>query len=196
MAKIEIDESELRDYQGLRKVVESISKHPKGGLLLEEAHKLINPEAKTPRLDALKTVNEPVESVQKELADLRKQLAEEKAENEKNAKLAQLQARVDKGHAKLREEGWTADGLKVLDEFREKEGILDPVAAAAYYEKLNGPQVVPATPSSHYGRWDFTDVPAEGESYAKKLLETRGDSETLVMQEAMKALKEFNGGRR
>ena len=196
MAKIEIDEAELQDYQGMRKVVEAINKHPKAGLLLEEAHKLVNDKAKTPRLDAMKETSEPVEGLKKEIGDLKKQLTDEKAERDKNERLSALAAKVDAGHAKLRSEGWTLDGIKLLDEFREKEGILDPIAAAAYYEKLNGPQVVPATPSSGLGRWDFTDIPEKDEGYAKKLLETRGESETLVMKEAMKALNEFRGPRR
>ncbi len=195
MAKIEIDESELGELRTIKTAVEAISKHPKGGLLLEQAHKEANPNAKTPRLDALKETNEPVEALKKQISELEKKLSEEKAESDKNTKLAALQQRIDTGHAKLLSEGWTPDGIKVLDAFREKEGILDPVAAAAYYEKLNGPQVTPAVPSS-LGRWDFTEVAEKDEGYAKKLLETRGDSETLVMREAMKALNEFRGQRR
>ena len=196
MAKVEVDEAELRDYVSLRKVVESINKHPKGGLLLEEAHRLVNPEAKTPKLDAAKQSNEPVENLQKEISDLKKAIAEKDAEYDKNSKLTALQARVDSGLAKLREEGWTEDGIKVLNEFREKEGLLDPIAAAAYYEKLNGPQVVPATPSAHMGRWDFTELAEKDEGYAAKLLQSKGDNETLVMREAMKSLNDFRGNRR
>jgi len=198
MARIEIDEAELGELRTIKTAVEAISKHPKGGLLLEQAHKEANPNAKTPRLDAMKETHEPVEGLKKEVADLKKQLAEEKAESDKNSKLAALQQRIDAGQAKLLNEGWTPDGLKMLDAFREKEGILDPIAAAAYYEKLNGPQVTPAVPSSGFvgGRWDFTDIPEKDEGYAKKLLESKGDSETLVMKEAMKALNEFRGQRR
>lgn len=196
MAKIEVDESELGELRTIKNALDAISKHPKGGLLLEEAHKAANPNAKTPRLDALKESSEPVEALKKQVTELEKKLADEKAEGEKNSRLAALQQRIDAGHAKLRQDGWTEDGLKVLDAFREKEGILDPIAAAAYYEKLNGPQVTPATPSSGLGRWDFTDIPEKDEGYAKKLLESKGDSETLVMREAMKALNEFRGQRR
>lgn len=191
--KVEIDESELTQLSTLRNVIGAINKHPKAGVLLEEAHKLVNPEAKTPRLDQLKETTAPVEDLKKQITDLEKRLADKDAENEKNAKLAQLQTKIDAGHAKLRQEGWTEDGLKALDAFREKEGILDPIAAAAYYEKLHGPQVAPVTPSSGIGRWDFTELPEKDEGYAKKLLDTRGDNETLVMQEAMRTLNDIRG---
>ena len=191
--KVEIDESELTQLSTLRNVIGAINKHPKAGVLLEEAHKLVNPEAKTPRLDQLKETSEPIEALKKQITDLEKKLSDKDAETEKNTKLAQLAAKIDAGHAKLRQEGWTEDGIKALDAFREKEGILDPLAAAAYYEKVHGPQVAPVTPSSGYGRFDFTELPEKDEGYAKKLLDTRGESESLVMQEAMKSLKDIRG---
>jgi hypothetical protein len=197
MAKtIEIDEMELQQLRSMKTALEAINRHPKGGLLLEEAHKAANPEAKTPKLDLHKEQYAPVEDMRKEVTELKKQLAEEKAENEKNSKLAALQSKVDSGHSKLLEQGWTQEGLKVLDEFREKEGILDPIAAAAYYEKLNGPQATPAMPSSGIGAWDFTQIPEKGEEYAAKLLRSRGDNDSLVMGEAKKVIQEFRGNNR
>src|SRR5580700_8284639 len=103
---------------------------------------------------------------------------------------------VEDGNSALLREGWTKDGLKALDEFREKEGILDPIHAAAVYEKLHGSQVAPVTPSSHTGGWDFTQPSTQDEDYTKKLLETRGESESLVMQQANKSLMDFRGNNR
>ena len=194
MAKtIEVDETEFQNGQQTIAAVRKLMNHPKASLLIEEARKLVEPDAPTPRLDAHKQANEPVEKLHTEISELKKQLAEEKAETEKNTKLAMLADRVEKGNAKLKSEGWTTDGLKALDEFREKEGILDPIHAAAVYEKLHGAQVAPATPSSSIGGWDFTTPSTQDEDYTKKLLETRGESESLVMGQAMKSLKEYRG---
>ena len=197
MAKvIEVDETEFANGQQTIAAVRKLMAHPEASLLIEKARKLVEPDAPTPRLDAHKQVNEPIEKLHTEIADLKKSLADRDAEREKNEKLSALAARVEKGNSKLLSEGWTADGLKALDEFREKEGILDPIHAAAVYEKLHGSQVSPATPSSHIGGWDFTTPAKEDEDYTKKLLETRGESESLVMNQAMKSLNEFRGNNR
>jgi hypothetical protein len=197
MAKvIEVDETEFANGQQTIAAVRKLMAHPEASLLIEKARKLVEPDAPTPRLDAHKQVNEPIEKLHGEIAELKKSLAEKDAEREKNEKLSALAAKVERGNSKLLSEGWTADGLKALDEFREKEGILDPVHAAAVYEKLHGSQVAPATPSSHIGGWDFTTPAKEDEDYTKKLLETRGDSESLVMNQAMKSLNDFRGNNR
>ena len=197
MAKvIEVDETEFANGQQTIAAVRKLMNHPEAALLVEKARKLVEPDAPTPRLEAHKQINEPIEKLHTEIADLKKSLADREAEREKNEKLSALAAKVEKGNSRLLSEGWTADGLKALDEFREKEGILDPIHAAAVYEKLHGSQVAPATPSSHIGGWDFTSPAKEDEDYTKKLLETRGESESLVMNQAMKSLNEFRGTNR
>jgi hypothetical protein len=197
MAKvIEVDETEFANGQQTIAAVRKLMNHPEAALLVEKARKLVEPDAPTPRLEAHKQINEPIEKLHTEIADLKKSLADRDAEREKNEKLSALAAKVEKGNSRLLSEGWTADGLKALDEFREKEGILDPIHAAAVYEKLHGSQVAPATPSSHIGGWDFTSPAKEDEDYTKKLLETRGESESLVMNQAMKSLNEFRGNNR
>ena len=196
MAKVEVDELEFQNGQQTIAAVRKLMAHPKASLLIEEARKLVEPDAPTPRLDQHKQVNEPIEKLENEIKTLKKTLEDEKAENEKNSKLALLADKVEKGNAKLKSEGWTTDGLKALDEFREKEGILDPIHAAAVYEKLHGAQVAPATPSNHIGGWDFTQPATQDEEFTKKLLETRGESESLVLNQAMKSLNEFRGNNR
>lgn len=197
MAKtIEVDETEYANGVETIKAVRTMLAHPKAALLIEEARKLVDPTAPTPRLEQHKQANEPIEKLQAKIDELNKKIDDDKAETEKNTKLAGLAAKVEKGNAKLLSEGWTADGIKVLDKFREDEGIIDPIAAAAYYEKLHGAQVAPATPSSGIGNWDFTAPSTQDEDFTKKLLETRGESESLVMGQAMKSLSDFRGTNR
>jgi hypothetical protein len=197
MAKmIEVDETEFANGQETIKAVREMLAHPDAALLVERARKLVKPDVPTPRLDAHKQANEPIEKLHGEIAELKKSLADKDAEREKNEKLSALSKRVEDGNAALLREGWTKDGLKALDEFREKEGIIDPIHAAAVYEKLHGSQVAPVTPSSHTGGWDFTQPSTQDEDYTKKLLETRGESESLVMQQATKSLMDFRGNNR
>lgn len=194
MAKVEIDEIEYTQNKQLRDTVAKLMAHPKAAVLVEEARKLVEPEAPTPRLDQHKLIHEPVEAVRGEIAALRKELAEEKAKTEHEAKLTALQRKIESGNASLLKEGWTSDGLKKLDEFREKEGIIDPVLAAAAYERLHGAQTTPAQPTNGgFGAWNFASPPKEGEDFVKKLLESKGENDMVVEAEAKKIISDFRG---
>ena len=192
----EIDEAEFNNAKQLQATVQKLMAHPKAALLVEQARKMVEPDAPTPRLDQDKIANEPLTKMQEKIDALQKKIDEDSAERSKNEKLGALQKIVEEGNSKLLTQGWTPKGIEALTEFREKEGIINPLLAAPAYENMHGAQVAPVTPSSRFGNWDFTDVPKEDEGYAKKLLDTKGESESLVMQEAMKTLKEFQGNRR
>ena len=194
---IEVDEVEYAQSRQLRDTIAKLMADPKRAAKIEELRKEVEPNAPTPHLDQMKLTTEPVEKVREEMSALRKELAEEKAKSEQDAKLSALQRKIDAGNAKLLSEGWTTDGLKTLTEFREKEGILDPIAAAAYYEKLNGAQVAPMQPSSGFGAWNFGEVPKDENDFVKKLMDSHGQNDLVVENEAMKVIKEFRqGGRR
>ena len=194
---IEVDEVEYAQSRQLRDTIAKLMADPKRAAKIEELRKEVEPNAPTPHLDQMKLTTEPVEKVREEMSALRKELAEEKAKSEQDAKLSALQRKIDAGNAQLLSEGWTTDGLKTLTEFREKEGILDPIAAAAYYEKLNGAQVAPMQPSSGFGAWNFGEVPKDENDFVKKLMDSHGQNDLVVENEAMKVIKEFRqGGRR
>ena len=194
---IEVDEVEYAQSRQLRDTIAKLMADPKRAAKIEELRKEVEPNAPTPHLDQMKLTTEPVEKVREEMSALRKELAEEKAKSEQDAKLSALQKKIDAGNAQLLSEGWTTDGLKTLTEFREKEGILDPIAAAAYYEKLNGAQVAPMQPSSGFGAWNFGEVPKDENDFVKKLMDSHGQNDLVVENEAMKVIKEFRqGGRR
>lgn len=193
---IEVDEVEYAQSRQLRDTIAKLMADPKRAAKIEELRKEVEPNAPTPHLDQMKLTTEPVEKVREEMSALRKELAEEKAKSEQDAKLSALQRKIDAGNAQLLSEGWTTDGLKTLTEFREKEGILDPIAAAAYYEKLNGAQVAPMQPSSGFGAWNFGEVPKDENDFVKKLMDSHGQNDLVVENEAMKVIKEFRAGRR
>lgn len=191
---VEIDEVELQNMGRLKQTVDTILRNPEAAKLVEQAHKLVNPNVQTPNLDRDKQIQEPMAAVTKEIADLRKQLADEKAEREKEAKLSSLNAQVSKEKSQLRAKGWTEEGLKNLDTLMEQKGLLSPLDAAAIYERDNPPQQV-ATPSGS-GNWNFLEGVQDGEADLKKLIDTRGESASLIDKMARDALNEVRGQRR
>ena len=191
---VEVDETELLRSQQLRATVEKIMAHPEGRELVERAHKLVNPDAKTPTLDAKKTVTEPVEQLRKDMADFIKAQNEANEKREAEAHRSSLKARVDQGIADLRRQGWTDDGIKAVEKLMEDKGILDPLDAAAIYEKHNPPPM-PTTPVG--GAWNFPEIPKDGgNGYEKALLETKGQNDLIVEREALNVLNEIRGASR
>src|SRR5574340_1105784 len=146
MSVVEIDENELLAYKRMAGVANKIMANPQGKKLLEQAHKLVDPGAITPTLDLEAQLEAARKEDREQIAALRKQLEDDKAEREKTQSLAQLQSTIDRGFATLREQGWQDDGIKKVDEVMKEKGIIDPMIAAAWVEK-NLPQPTTATPS-------------------------------------------------
>ena len=195
MAITEIDEVELLNLRRLQGVASKIMQDPKGRRLLEQAQKLVEPNAPTPTLDQDASIHEPVNKALERVAELEKKLAEKDAENEKNAKLANLAALQEKGFAELKQSGWQQEGLDGIKKMMEDKGILNPIDAAAIFEKQH-PQPQPVTPSGH-GAWDFMDNVQDGEKDLKSLIESRGENNNLIDKMAREALADVRGqGRR
>lgn len=187
---VEIDEAEFVRLNGLNNFAHRMLQHPEAGKLLEQAGKLVDPNLKTPRLDAAAQQLAPVKTVQEELAALRKQLEDDKANSARDQTLNALRSQRDNGIADLRRQGWTDDGIKGVEKLMEEKGILDPLDAAAIFEKHNPPQS-PVMPGST-GGWGFMDNMTSDDSDAdlKKLIETKGEVDSVTDHIARKALHE------
>lgn len=191
---VEVDEEDFLRSQRLRGVVEKIMSDPKARVLVEQAHKLVDANAKTPTLDAQKTTTEPVVSLEKKIDEFISSQTKAQQEREAENKRAELRSKVETGIAKLRQDGWTDDGIKAVEKIMEDQGILDPAIAAAYHEKLHPPQV-PTTPSG--GAWNFPEIPKDGgDAYEKALLDSKGQNDIIAEREAMNVLNEIRGARR
>ena len=180
MPTAEIDEVELANPKAKRKVLEAYREH--------------DPNARIPELDAEAAAAAPVNELTKTVADLRKEIADDKAEREKKIRLDALNGTVEGGMAKLRREGWQDEGLAEVRKIMDEKGILDPEIAAAYYEKQHPPQT-PATPSG-VGGWNFVENVQDGEADLKKLLDSKGNNEALADKMAREALTEVRGASR
>ena len=196
MAAVEIDEVELLRLRKQDQTVQHIWGNPKARRKIQEAVKEADPNMRIPELEIEEAAKAPVMALEKTVADLQKQIADDKAEREKNDKLNALNTSVESGFGKLRKSGWTDDGLVEVKKLMEERGIIDPEIAAAYYEKQHPPQV-PATPSG-VGAWNFTDAADDTDAYSKALMASKNaaENDSLVMREAGKALQEIRGASR
>lgn len=196
MGAVELDEVELQRLQKQDRTVHALLANPKAKRKVFEAFKEVNPEAKIPELEIEEAAQAPVKELEAKFSELQKQLGEDKAEREKQAKLDALTNQVETGMAKLRRSGWTDDGLVEVRKLMDERGIIDPEIAAAYYEKQHPPSP-PASPSG-IGSWNFMEPVADEDAYVKALTSSKvaADNDQLVMQEARKALNDIRGASR
>ena len=195
MAAVEIDEVELLRLRKQDSTVHALMQNPKAKRKIFEAYKEHDPNARIPELEREEAARAPVSALETTVAELKKQIADDKAEREKNEKLGSLHGSIEQGKVELRRAGWTDEGIAAVEKVMEEKGTTDIAMAAAYYEKLHPPQL-PSTPRGH-GAWNFTEEVADGEADLKRLLATRGDNEIAVDKMAREALNEFRGaGRR
>ena len=196
MPMVEVDEVQLQQSHRLKQTMENWLKNPKAKRKILEAVKDADPNARIPELEIEEAARAPVMALETQVAELTKQIATDKADREKEAKLNALSGNVEKGKAKLRKEGWTDEGVAAVEKLMEEKGILDVEIAAAFYEKQHPPQA-PATPSG-VGSWNFMEPVSEEDAYTKAIVASKeaANNEQLVMREANKALQEFRGAQR
>ena len=188
---VEVDEEQLLRDQQLRETVGRIAKHPKASLMVQEALKLVDPNAATPGLDAMREIQAPIVELQKKFDDFVTETKKEKEDRLAAEKQARLAADWEAGRKALRADKWTDDGIKKLEEFMEQKGILDHDIARAAFEKMHPPPA-PVTPGGS-GSWNFMEAPAEGDVDLKKLIESRGENDTVLNKMVNDALAEVRG---
>lgn len=196
MAKIEVDEEVWNQNEGIRKVVAAIAADPKRRAALEKLHKEVDPNIKTPALDAEKAVIEPVEAVRKEFEDYKKAQEEKEAKAADESRRARMTSEYEDGRRWMKENKWTPEGIEAVEKIMADKGILDHKIAAAYFEKENPPQP-PAMPGGT-GSWNFLELPADdkGDVDIKKLIESahnkdEGRLDRVATKMAADALNEF-----
>lgn len=195
MAGIEIDEVELLRLRKQDQTVHALLANPAAKKKIFEAYKAQYPDARIPELEAEQAIQQPIKALEQTVEELKKQLGDERAEREKDAKLGALEKTIEAGKAKLRNAGWIKENIDEVEKLMQERGILDIEIAAAYYEK-NHPPATPATPSG-IGGWNFIEnVADDSDKELKALLDSRGQNEVLADKMAREALNEFRGARR
>ena len=190
---VEISEEDLLRHRQLAEVAGAINKHPQGKLLLQQATKLVYPNAKTPDLDAAVTDYNRGTAIDQKLAEMDQRWANEKAERDLTEKRNKIIADYENGFNDLRKSGYTDAGITEIKKIMEEKGILDHSIAAAYFDKVHPPQNI-TTP--HMGAWNFMGDAQDDDIELKKLMETaspRGLNEGVVDSLARNALSDVRG---
>jgi hypothetical protein len=200
MPMVEIDEVTLQQNNKLKQTFETWLKNPKARRKVLEAQRLVDPKADIPELDE----PDPLEALKSEsaaqIAALQKQIDDDKAARETSATVARLTALKDNGIAKLREQRYTDEGIKSIEKIMEEKGILDPLDAAAIFERNHPPQAPVQQTGS--GGWNFGELPSATEDaddkYVDSLLKAgkHGLSDGALSQRIAQTINEVRGNAR
>lgn len=193
MAMREIDEVELTRLQSVNTVVARMLANPESRKKVLEAHKIQNPNAVVPELDAAKPFNEALGTMAEQVKELSKKIDADKAEREQNARKAELDTKWSSGRMQARKAGYTEEGVKALEEFMVEKGVLDHDVAMPAFERT---QPAPTQiDNSKQGFDAFKAISNSGEEM-KRLLDTQGQDNGVVRDLISKSLSDVRTGGR
>ena len=195
MAKtVEIEEGEYNQMVALRGIASKMVQKPESRRLLEQAQKLVDPNAATPLLDQEAAQLAPVKEMESKLAAEIAALKKEREDEKREATLDKLASDQARGFAKLKSEHhYTDEGVDAVRKLMETKGLLDVDDAVAIFERTNPPPT-PATPSGITGAsWGFTDMPGEADKSISDLIASKGQNDQIADRMAAQALSDFRG---
>jgi hypothetical protein len=200
MPMVEVDELQLQQSSKLKQTVEKWLQNPKAKRKILEAQKLVDPKADIPELDE----PDPLEQLRAEsdtkIAALTKKIDDDAAARERDGRIAQLTALKDNGIKQLRAQRYTDDGIRAVEKIMEEKGILDPLDAAAIFERDHPPQA-PVSQSGS-GGWNFGELPSStddaDDKYIDSLLKAgkNGISDGALSQRISNTISEVRGSAR
>ncbi len=197
MAKtVEVDEAEYNQMVALRGVASKIVANPAARRRLEEAHKIVDPNAATPLLDQEAQHLAPVKELEKTVNERIAKFEKEQEDKKREDTLAAIAKRQEDGFSDLRRQGFLDEGIEKVKKLMEDKGLLDPKDAAAIFLRDNPPQM-PATPSGGMTgtAWGFADVNAESDKSIQELIASKGQNDALADRMAIAALNDFRSRR-
>lgn len=192
----EIDEAEYNRLYALATVANRIVQNPAARRRLEEAHKMVEPNAPTPFLDAERQREEPLTALKTEMQAKLDAIQKERDDERRDASIRALADKQEKAFAKLKHtHRYTDEGVKAVRELMEAKGLLDVDDAVAIFERANPPQT-PATPAGGMTgqSWGFADTSDQTDALIKELIANKGEGNT-VDRLANQALQDFRAGR-
>src|SRR5215475_11231913 len=137
---VEIDETELANYRQLADVHNKALRDPKARSLLIDALSEVNPQvANAPDRLLRKQLEEYEGGITKRLDAFMAAQEEREAKRQESEQVRALELNMAEGRKIARQAGYTADGIKDLEEFKAERGILDYEDAIAAYERRNPP---------------------------------------------------------
>lgn len=191
MAKIEIEESELSNLKRVNDVAALIGKNPKARALLQEAVAIAAPDEAGSEHAIRREFSEQFAGVSKKIDDFIEAQNKEREDRKADEARRELEGRWAKGKGKLREAGYTDEGIAAVEKLMEERGIPDHEAAASLHEKLQPPPEPVVTGGS---RWNWFDRNAEAENDVAYKALMSGDDDGWLARSIPQALKEARGG--
>lgn len=155
MPMVEIDEDVLRQQQAVVAAVNKLMANPDARRKVLEARKVVEPDASIPEIDAAKPVMTQLEAMQKRQEEFEKKILDERAKEEADRHAKDLRSRWMDGRKVLESEGYDAEGVKKIEEYMEKNGIVDHEIGLAAWERKH-PRPTPAP--SHSGNIGMFDL--------------------------------------
>jgi len=197
MAKtVELDEGEYNNLMALRGVAARIISKPESRRLLEQAQKMVDPNAATPFLDQEAAQMAPVRELEKSVNDRIARFEKEQEDKKREDTLTAIAQRQTAGLAQLRRAGYTDEGVAAVQKLMEDKGLLDVEDAVAIFERANPPQM-PSTPQGGMTgtSWGFADVNADSDKAIQELISSKGANDSVADRMAAAALQDFRSRR-
>src|SRR5882762_8341933 len=121
MSVREISEEEFVANKTLRDTVSKLLNNPKSRELVLKAQKEAFPDQHIPELDAQEPIKKEIEGLRKEVSDFVKEQRETKAKEVNDGRLAKLNERFTEGRRKLKEDGFTDEGIAEVEKLMESK---------------------------------------------------------------------------
>lgn len=188
MAKVEVDQSELEGLRRARMLLEQLNGSSKARPLFERAIKAEFPDVVTQEEQAEQLAQpfiQRVTDVEKKLEERLAAIDAKEAAAREKAADAELHGAFDR----LRQAGYTNEGLGKIAALMADRNIPDPEAAAALYDRQN-PKPVEAPPSS----WEPQSWNYSGEDPAINVKELFGNPDAWADKEVGKILADVRRG--
>lgn len=142
MALIEVEESAVKALSAINAEVQAMLADPKVRPEFLKAYKAKFPGVAIPEIDARAPVDAAVAELRKELADEKAARAKEREDEETKRKAGEFTAWREKGHSLLRSRGVTEKGIEAVEKLMQGRGLSDFEAAFATW-RMNEPPEAP-----------------------------------------------------
>src|SRR5258708_13762610 len=196
MALIEDNELELLRQRAAqadgalpsKQLLDALGKNPKTRTQMLQVMKELNPNLVIPEIDSTKPVLDALAKQNEEIAALRKHIADKDAEDTKKRSASAVDEEISRGRKRLRDSGWTKDGIDGVEKLMQERGLADYDAAAALFEKEHK-QDEPIVPTN-FGRDSGLFDPPEGNPWKDAVALPRGQKMERALRSAQN--KEIN----
>lgn len=193
MPLVEVEDAELNVLRSAKALIDRFGSNPKTRAQLHALVKEIDPTVIIPEHDAKNEVLKEIEKRDSQIAELRKLIEDDKTERTKKEHSATVENSIASGRKKLRDDGYTDEGVQGVEKLMEERGIADYDAAAALFERTN-PKDEPVSPSDYGRDWNLMK-PEEKDEDHKLLLKDPKAFQAKQIRQFMTERRQASGRR-